>query len=62
MAPITIGLLKSLGVRIRRIADLEEQALYIEESKLLLLDIELDDAQITDVIDQVLPSLWVEVA
>lgn len=39
------GLLRTLGVRIRRIADLEEGAIYLADRNLLLLDIELSDRQ-----------------
>lgn len=49
------GLLRAMGVRIRRVADLEEGALYLPVEKLLLLDIELTDGEVNDAIDAVLP-------
>ena len=52
------GLLKSLGVRIRRVADMNEGAIYLPNHKLLLLDIELSDELVSDAIESVLPSLW----
>lgn len=51
------GLLKAWGVRVRRVADVDEGAIYLPNHKLLLLDIELTDAQISDAIDSVVPSL-----
>jgi hypothetical protein len=56
------GLLKTLGVRIRRVADLDERALYLKDRKLLLLDYELSDQEVSDAIDRVLPFLWVPTA
>jgi hypothetical protein len=52
------GLLKMLGVRIRRVADLDEGALYFSERRLLLLDFELSDEDATDAIDRVLPAMF----
>lgn len=52
------GLLSALGVRVRRVADLDEGAVYVPEMKLLFLDFEMTDEDITDALDQVLPSLW----
>lgn len=52
------GLLKALGVRIRRVADLDEGAIYLSRSKILLLDLEMDDRQIVEAIDEVFLSLW----
>lgn len=49
------GLLRAMGVRIRRVADLEEGALYLPNEKLLLLDIELTEEEVTYAIDSVLP-------
>jgi hypothetical protein len=56
------GLLSALGVRVRRVADLREGAIYIADRKLLLLDIELTDHQIAEAIDSVLPAVPVPVA
>lgn len=52
------GILKVLGVRIRRVADLDEGAIYLPDNKLLLLDIELSQECVTVAIDGILPSLW----
>lgn len=57
-----LGLLSALGVRVRRIADLREGALYYADEKLLLLDIELDEHMTRAAIDAVLPTLWDPVA
>lgn len=56
------GLLSSLGVRVRRIADLREGALYVADRKLLLLDVELSDLQAAEAIDAVLHAVGVPVA
>lgn len=56
------GLLRALGVRIRRLADLEEGAVYIADRSLLLLDIELSDCQIRRAIESVLPSVRIPTA
>ncbi len=52
------GLLKALGVRVRRVADLDEGALYLPTQMILLLDIEMSDEEITQTIDDLLPALW----
>ena len=52
------GLLATLGVRTRQVADLDEGALYIPEAKLLLLDIELSHERVSCALDRVLPMLW----
>lgn len=49
------GRLKTLGVRVRRVADLEEGAIYLPSQKVLLLDIEMTDKDIDDAIEQILP-------
>lgn len=51
------GLLRALGVRVRRLADLEEGAIYIADRSLLLLDIDLSDCQIRRAIEKVLPAV-----
>ena len=51
-------LLKALDVRVRHVADLDEEALYVVDVKLLLLDIELPEDRVKQAIDGVLPSLW----
>ena len=51
------GFLKTLGVRIRRVADMDEGAIYLPNHKILLLDIELTAEQVTDAIDAVIPTL-----
>lgn len=58
---MTSGLLSTLGVRVRRVADLREGALYVADRKLLLLDIELSDSQIAQAMDAVLPGVAVPV-
>lgn len=55
------GLLKTLGVRVRRIADLDEGALYVEDRRLLLLDFDLTDEQVIEAIDAVLAGVPVPV-
>lgn len=57
-----MGILSALGVRIRRVADLSEGALYYADEKLLLLDIELGDRETRAALDAVLPTLWGRVA
>lgn len=52
------GLLSALGVRIRRVADLDEGALYFSKTKLLLLDFEMGDEDVAEVIDDLLPAVW----
>ena len=54
---MSAGLLETLGVRIRRVAELDEGALYIQQCRLLLLDIELTDKQVTEAQERVLPHL-----
>lgn len=49
------GLLKALGVRVRRVADLDEGAIYVKESRLLLLDFNMTDEHIDRAMDDVLP-------
>lgn len=51
------GLLKTLGIRVRRVADVHEGAIYLPNHKLLLLDIEMSDEQISEAIDAVIPCL-----
>lgn len=46
------GLLKALGVRVRRVADLEEGALYLDRSRLLLLDFQMPDEDVKIALDQ----------
>lgn len=53
-----IALLEALGVRVRYTNDLDEGGVWLPTQKILLLDINLDDEQINDVIDQVLPELF----
>lgn len=55
------GLLKTLGVRIRQVADLSEGAIYIEDRKLLLLDVELTAQQVSEATDAVLAGVPVPV-
>lgn len=52
------GVLKALGVRVRRIADLDEGALYLSNSRILLLDLELSESEITQAMDDVLFSAF----
>lgn len=52
------GLLSALGVRIRRVADLDEGVLYFSKTKLLLIDFELSDEEVADAIDEILPAVW----
>lgn len=51
-------LLEALGVRIRRVAALDEKALYLQKRELLLIDDNLTDQQISAAVDEVLPRLW----
>lgn len=50
------GQLKTLGVRIRRVEDLAEGSLYSPEHQILFLDDNLTDAEIEDIISQILPA------
>ena len=54
------GVLHALGVRVRRVADLDEGAIYIARFRMLLLDDNLNDTQAEKAVDQVLPSLWAQ--
>lgn len=46
------GVLRALGVRVRRVDDLDERALFLPKSKLLLLDYMLSEAEATDAADR----------
>lgn len=50
------GLLKSLGVRTRRVADLDEGTLYVADCKLLLLDFEIVTFDLGDTVRQILEA------
>ena len=52
------ALLLALGVRIRKVTELDEGAIYIEDRRLMLLDRTLTEEQVARAIDRVLPSLW----
>lgn len=49
--------LKSFGVRIRRVPDIEEGAIYIAEDRLLILDCELDAASVRAAIEETITYL-----
>jgi len=51
------GLLSALGIRVRRVQELSEGAVYLEDRRLLLVDGGLSDEQINDVANQVIPAL-----
>jgi len=52
------AVLKALGVRVRRVKDLQEGSLFVEDRRILFLDHELTDEQINDAIEWTLPLLW----
>lgn len=55
---VSYGVLIAAGIRVRRVADLEEGALYLKKSKLLLLDNDLPDASVDAAVDEILPMAW----
>lgn len=51
-------LLDALGVRMRKVEDLEEGKLYVPDRKLLLLDVDMTLSQISAAIDRILPEAF----
>ena len=51
-------LLAVLGVRTRQVLNLEEEALFVPESKLLFLDSNLTPAEIVGYLEAALAEVW----
>lgn len=58
MGDQVFGVLQALGIRVRKVPDLEEGALYFSDNKLLLIDVCMDDEEISDALDQLLSQVW----
>lgn len=54
----TCALLAALGVRIRHVQNLEEEALFVSEFNLVLLDSNLTPAEIAAYLDEALAQVW----
>ena len=52
------GLLKALGVRTRRVADLSEGKLYVPDRQLLLFDFELSEVDVIAAMDRLIPAMF----
>jgi len=50
--------LQALGIRVRRVVDLDEKAVYLPRYEILLLDAELTDFQVSGAIEHLLPRLF----